>query len=363
VRTGSRHRVALLLITAVLWATACDAGDPRPSAGTTLPSPTSVTSTPSERPVGPGTSLPWWSAGYLHVDGGLFPTTMRRIVTSGGTTIVGRQTREGSSWEIVRGGRLVELSRPGSGAEPVLSANGRYAAWTTSVDTHRYNLYEADTTFTVTAYDVGSGTVTGATVIESRTSCCDGGGSVYAAGIDNDGTVVLIRYDVPGRVVAWLPGRDPVDVRGIRDATTLTFGDQWPGGVSFQQAGVGDSSGPAVFARVMPGGGLSRRGRVPQAQGGVWSPDGASYAYRPFTKFADYPPEVWSHGRQVRLQAHDAIGIVGWEDRHSVIVLAKSPASRLARRGKTLLRCDARSGRCEQAGPVLHGAILPDLAF
>ncbi len=313
--------------------------------------------------MGPPTTLPWWSAGSLHVDGAVIATTMRQIVARGGTTILGRATRHGSTWEIVRGRRLVELSTLPAGAPPMLSANGRFAAWTTSVDTHRYNLYEADTAFTVTAYDVRSGTVTGATVIESRTSCCDGGGSVYVAGIDNDGTVVLIRYDRPGRVIAWRPGRDPVDVRGIRNAITLTFGDQWPGGVSFQAAGVGDSSGPAVFARVMPGGGLSRRGRVPQAQGGVWSPDGTSYAYRPFTKFADYPPEVWSHGRQVRLHAHDAIGIVGWEDRHSVIVLATSSASRLARRGKTLLRCDVRSGRCEQAGPVLHGAILPDLPF
>jgi hypothetical protein len=356
--------LALLPATVVLWATACGGGHPEPAAGAKLPSPTTSSASAPTRAVGPPTTLAWWSAGYLHVDGGLFPTTMRRIVARGGTTIVGRETPVRSTWMVVRGGKLVELlSTRGPGVQPVLSPNGRHAAWVTSVDTHRYTRYEADTDFTVTAYDVRSGTVTGATVIESRTSCCDGGGVVSVAGIDNDGTVVIIRYDRPGRVIAWRPGRGPVDVRGIRDATTLTFGDQWPGGVSFQVAGVDDSSGPAVFARVRPGGGLSRRGRVPQAQGGLWSPDGTSYAVQPFTKFAEYPPEVWLHGRRMRLHVHDFIGIVGWEDRRSVIVLSKTSGPRVARRSSTLMRCDARSGRCEQAGPVLHGAILPDLPF
>jgi len=197
-------------------------------------------------------------------------------------------------------------------------------------------------------------------VITSRTKCCDASGVVSIAGIDNDGNVVLFRYAVPGRVIAWRPGRDAVDVRGIRNASTLDLADQWPSGVSFQT--VGDSSGPAVFGRLASGGAMTRVGRVPQAQGGLWSPDGTSYAYQPFSNFSKHTPEVWSHGTRVKLQVHGFIGIVGWETRRSVIVLSKASGPGLARRTATLLRCDATSGRCEQAGPALHDAILPDLA-
>jgi hypothetical protein len=281
---------------------------------------------------------------------------MRQVVARGGTTIAGRATQGGSHWMILRGARLVELfSTRSSGAHPVLSADGRFAAWTTSVDTHRYSEYEAETTFTVTAYDVGAGRVTGTTTVASRTFCCDGGGVVVVAGVDNDGAVVLARYSDQGWL--WRAGSDPVPLTGPVRLRGLTGLDQWPGGVSWTTGA--SSADPAAYARVSARGSTRRLGRVPVSQGGVWSPDGTAYVFQPFSKLSRSPAIVWSHGTRVRLRDAGVGGIVGWESRHSVVLYQRGRHGRPALRPAVLVRCDARTGDCEQAGPAIADAYLP----
>ena len=257
---------------------------------------------------------------------------------------------------ILRGDSLVELmSAHEPGARPVLSAHGRFAAWATSRVTHRANLYEADEVFTITAYDVGSGTITGATVIDSHTSCCDGGGAVVVAGVDNDGAVILARYS--DRAWTWRPGEDPVELAGHVKPRAVPGNDQWPGGVSWTTGS--SSSDPAAYARVSADGATMLLGRAPQSQGGIWSPDGTAYAYQQFSKLGRSPAVVWSEGDRVRLNAHRVGGIVGWESKRAVVLYELGRRGRPAMRPAVLIRCDARTGDCEQAGPPLRHAQLP----
>jgi hypothetical protein len=257
---------------------------------------------------------------------------------------------------ILRGGSLVDLFATKSpGAHPVLSADGRFAAWATSVDAHRYDLDEADTTFTITAYDVKKGAVTGTTEIDSHTFCCDGGGVVEVAGVDGDGSVILARSS--DRAWLWRPGSDPVRLTGDVRARGVLGNDQWPGGVSWT-IGEGSSDDPAALGRVSSGGVVTRMARVPQSQDGVWSPDGSSYAYLPFTKSGHRRPVVWSDGRRTRLQLRRAADVVGWESSHALILLMDGRRGRPGLRPAILVRCDARTGDCEQAGRPIPRAHL-----
>ena len=341
--------VALL---AVLLA-ACgpgDTADPTSTPPTTHP--TTTPSPVSTRAVGPPPRIPWWSAGRLHLSEGVIRTPLNRIVARGGTTIVGRTTETGSRWLILRGDDLAELvSTQEDGVRPVLSANGRFAAWTTSVVTHRYSEFEAETEFTVSAYHVGRGAVTGTTVIDSRTECCDGGGAIDIAGVDNDGSVIITRY--ADRAWVWRPGREPIEVTDQIRPDRLPGDDQWPGGMSWTTTG--DSIGPAVFARVSATGVVTPLGRVPQTQGGLWSPDGRSFAYPPYDDVRQTRPVVWRDGHRQVLLAPRGSWPLAWEsDRRVLLVDGDLDVS------IQLVRCWVGDGRCEQAGPPLRYAQVPD---
>jgi hypothetical protein len=304
-------------------------------------------------PTGAPPQVPWWSQGVLHVSEGTIPTRMRQVVARGGTTVIGRATSHGSTWRILRGDGLTDLYATRSlGSRPVLSANGRYAAWVTSVDTRRINDFEADTTFAVTAYDVGRGRVTGTTQLDSHTYCCDGGGVIDVVGVDAGGSVVLARYSDAAWI--WRPGFDPVRLSGDVRTGAVAGNDAWPGGVSWT---VGDASDdPAAFGRVGPDGVVTRVGRVPQSQDGLWSPDGSSYVYAPAVKERRVRPVVWSGGHRQALHAPRGAAPVAWESRGRVVLVVGNLDHSIR-----LVRCWAGDGRCEQAGPPLRHAEVPEL--
>ena len=338
--------MAVLAGTAMLWAGACGSGDR--SSATRPP----ATSRPGSQPraVGSPTTLPWWSHGRLHVDEGVIRTPLHEIVARGGTVVVGRTDTRGSTWRILRGDALTPLvTTAEQGVEPVVSANGLHVAWVTSRTLRRFDLYTTEGLFTVHAYDVARGREVGTTTRESRATCCDQSGVIHVGGVDNDGTVLVVRdYE---RVWAWRPGREPVAATGAVRPRAVTGNDQWPGGLSWSSTG--DSSGPAAFGAIGGSGLTTRVGRVPQGQGGLWSPDGSAYVYLPFTKGpGNPPPVVWSSAGRVRLDLRRAGALVGWESPREVVV-------RTGRRPTVLVRCDARTGRCEHAGPPRRDVVLP----
>jgi hypothetical protein len=276
-------------------------------------------------------------------------TPLRQLFARGGTTIIGRSTQHGSHWMILRKRRLVDLfSTTSPGSRPVLSADGRFVAWTTDRVTHRYDEYRTDTAYTLTAYDVGRGRVTGSTVIDSRTTCCDGDGGIHIAGIDDDGTVIIARY--ADRAWAWRPGHPPVEVTGSVPTQRMPGDDQWPGGLSWSTPG----DRAAIFARVSATGAVTPRGRVPASQG-LWSADGTAFAYLPFSKTRNPRPVVWHHGHRQTLRAPRGSWPVAWESAGRVLVLDGNLDDPYLR----VLRCRT-DGTCEQAGPLLHHAHLPD---
>jgi hypothetical protein len=280
---------------------------------------------------------------------------MRQVVFRGGTTIVGRATRYGSRWLILRGDHLVDLySTRSLGSHPVLSADGRYAAWATYVDERRYSDFEAETTFTVTAYDVDRGAVVGTTAMRSHTYCCDGGGRIDVAGVDNDGAVVLMRSS--DRAWVWRPGGAPVPLSGAVRASRLAMNDPWPGGVSWT---IGNSSDdPAAYGRVSTDGAVTRLGRVPQSQDGLWSPQAGAYVYSPAVKERQLRPVVWRDGRRQRLDAPKGAWPLAWESERRVLLVDGDEDASIR-----LVRCWVSDGRCEQAGPRLRHAQVPRSAY
>jgi hypothetical protein len=221
---------------------------------------------------------------------------------------------------------------------PVVSANGRHLAWVTSRTIERYDEYASERVFTIHAYAARHGREMGTTSLESRATCCDQSGVIHVVGVDNDGAVLLERqYD---RVWSWRPGGVLVSVRGLRVLSLETI-DIWPGGASWQTTGHG--FGPMRFGRIERDGSVTSVGRILGGGDGRWAPDGASYVYEPFDKAAaSVPgaeaPVVWAAGRRVRLNVTHPGPIVGWEDRHSVIVLSRPQGPRLVRRSATLVR-------------------------
>jgi hypothetical protein len=303
--------------------------------------------------------LPWWSAGRLHVRDAVIATTMRRIVTRGGTTLAGRMTGHGSTWRIVRDGRLVLLVATRSPyVRPLVSANGRHVAWVTGRTLRRVDRYRSDALFTVTAYDVSSGQRVSTTDLRSRTRCCDQGGVIGMLAVANDGSVLVQRNDNVSW--AWRPGESPIRLRARAQARlrSVVGGDQWPGGVTWLTTD--DGAGPAAYGRIDSSGALVRLGRLPQAFAGLWSPDGTSYVYQPFGKGADHAPVVWTRAGRVRLHVRRPARIIGWESVRSVIVSVSPRGLHPHARVAVLVRCDARTGACERAGDPIRGATLPD---
>jgi hypothetical protein len=350
VGTFGRRPLALLIGTAILSASGCGAGDSRPSSGPPLTPPTTATSPQTHR-VGAPTTLPWWSAGRLRLGGRTIPTPLHEIVSRGGTTLVGRTTQHRSTWRLVRGTRLVTLiSTREPYVEPVVSANGRHLAWVRSHAIRPFDRYTTEVVFTVHAYDVARGRQVGTTSVESRVRCCDAGGVYEVAGVDNDGTVLLDRLYTS--LLVWRPGQVSVRATGALHPRAVTGNDQWPGGVSW--LATEDGAGPAAFGATDAAGVTVRVGRVPQGPGGLWGPDGTAYVYQPYTKAPDGPPPavVWRDGRRVRLHAPSRASVLGWESARSVILSA-------GRRSTVLIRCEASTGRCEQAGAPLRHPVLP----
>lgn len=343
----SRRTATVLLVALAL--TGC--GSHNSSSHRSAPLPTSTGATSSGPVVGPPPEIPWWSRGVLHVSEGTIRTSNSHVIARGGTTIVGPYHGNGT-WLIQRGDQLVPLvAKRDTVSPPVLSANGRFAAWTTSKVIHRYTRFVTESSFAATAYDVGRGRVTGTTTIESRVSCCDAGGVLQTLGVDDDGAVVL---HVLGRQsFFWHPGRAPVQIRLPLDQW-LDAGDQWPHGIAY--ATHQDGALPAAFARVDHDGHVHRIGAVPVASTGVWSADGSAYAYTPLSKSKDFRARVWRDGEVTVLEAPRRARVIMWESPTKVL---------LERVGDVdvdpvyLYRCDVDSRICESAGKPLRHVHLP----
>jgi hypothetical protein len=334
----------------LLALTGCGSGDRAGPAA--LPRTPSVATTTAADPIGPPPEIPWWRRGVLHVEGRTIRTPLSRIVTGGGTTLVGATGDRGSTWRRVVGGRLLPFLSTPHATEPRVSANGAHIAWVTTRVLHRFNRYTTRTAFTVTAYDVQRGRQVGSATLTSRATCCDAGGVVDVLGVNDDGAVVIYRMGGPSWM--WWPGRAPVQIRLPLDRW-LDASDQWPHGITY--AIHQDGWLPAAYARVDHRGRVHRLGTVPVASTGKWSPDGTAYAFSPASKTRDYRARVWAAGSVTRFDAPRAAQVFLWESAQTVLLEGVGDADVDPIR---LFRCDTSSGACERAGRPLRHVQLPD---
>ena len=302
-------------------------------------------------PVGTPAELAWLADGALHAGDVVVPTTADRLVSRGGTTVVGRYDLKRSTWWLAADGGLVRLvTARASYVQAVISADGRWVAWLAQTHAVRVDRVTQRVTWRVTAYDVSARRVAGTLVLHGSIRCCDLGGSVFVTGVLLDGRVVLADGQQPG-LRLWRPGSPLVRVR-VR-AEYAGGSDPWPLGVSFHHPGDGDSD---RFGRVTDGGAATQVGTVSQTA--LWSPDGQRATS--VTKDGEIDVQDVAGEAVVRLAVPDGRGwwLVGWEDAGHVLVARGTPHRDATTTYHAVLRCDAVTGACERVpnpptGPVV----------
>jgi hypothetical protein len=322
-------------------------------AGPTSTSPTATTAPTSlaDLPLGPGSRVPWWQAGVLHIGDTTIQTADRVLVYAGGTTVVGRSSVEtGADWFVVDGDQLTPLVSSVNPFEPVISADGKVIAWSEPV---------GDRLRRVVAYDVASHAVLGSTDVSVQPVCCDAGGELFIHGIDLSGRVFFSKLGEGTEM--WTPGGETVEVTGLRNEP---MNEIWPGGVMFQGRGASIFEVPGVFGTVAADGKFYRVGMVPDDQLGTWSADGSAYAHPgladgsvPFKESLDHQWVFYVGSEdqvELGLPADPNLKILAWESTGMVILQARTDGQ------PQLVRCDAISGACERAGDSLGaGVSLP----
>jgi hypothetical protein len=379
---GRRRRSAALAVAAaVVIAVAVSAtviaprsGDKSPSRADAPPSQPVAHTRPAlaELPIGEPTAYPWWDDGVLHVGTTTIATPMRRILSRGGTTVVGRRVGSaGAAWYLVDGDQLRPLASSRFPLDPVISPDGSTIAWADQLGYREQSRLTGRARYRVVVYDTARRRRIGTLNRTEHVVCCDAGGSLFILGITLDRQVLMTSL---GRATfAWVPGQAPVRLRGRRGAQVESGG--WPQGVTWQGGG---------YLFYLPGryGTIDRRGRIhpvgtmPIDQLGVWSAEGTAFAY-PGIGDGSSPMKQPLHHQWVRtIDSKDAVelrvparpysSILAWESADEVIVELRQPYGHPAaafRPGRVaLLRCSAVSGDCERIadGPT-RNAVLPDI--
>ena len=230
--------------------------------------------TVAELPQGGPTSLPWWQAGVLHVDGRTIETKLSRIAHRSGTTVVGKGSGYPGSrteWYLVVRKRLEPLVTTGSVRLPTISANGRWIAWLeeTRLSEPEGELGATDTLHELVVYDAEERKVVD-TYRDRRTVYDDGVNGMGMWGLDNRGRVAL---GIAGQDYIWRPGHRLVTLKGRSYDNYLDL-DSWPRGIT-------------RFARIQDKGlygTVDRKGRFTKVGlvrdiWGTWSSGGGAYFY------------------------------------------------------------------------------------
>lgn len=298
----------------------------------------------ADLPEGPPTSLPYWSAGVLTVDGRAFRTVVpRTLERAGGTVLVGGAGRT----QVVTEGAIAGL--PGGITSVRLSPDGRTVAWVAVQQ--------------VAAAGIGDDGQLGEPVTFDAGELAEPGDVVRVQSVLGDGRVVVQVAEAPvgselgngssGRAFVWTPGEEPVEI-GLPADVLLDFDPvPWSGGISWLVPGLG-----IVLAAVGDDGEARPVGQLAFG-GGAWDPEGRVmaqvYAKVPYVVS---PFEGGFAPTRLPLPTPDngSWRAVGWEDDGHVVVAVADPGSA----GRTLVRCAVPELTCERVtGAPDGGAVLP----
>ncbi len=176
-------------------------GSTSPSASAT-PTQTTPPQTIEEMPLGPGSLVPWWGDGVLHVGDQEIETDLRYPVHAGSTILVGNAGQNRSVWRLVEDGELgrTVVDEP-AWVRPQLSPGGTLMLTAGPMDA------EGRVSYTVT--DVATGEVVDTLDLQGPTECCVG---IELVMFDDDGRV---GYRLDGKAWVWTPGGESVRITGV----------------------------------------------------------------------------------------------------------------------------------------------------
>ena len=303
---------------------------PRRPASTAPPSPTQAL---DDLPQGLAPAIPYLHGGMLHVDGTLVPTRANRLLSAGGTVLLGRTREDAARWWILDGLDPVPLPELDGAFTPVLSPHGELVAWTSWPDKQTTRISVLDTTrmTEVDHLDLAA----------PFAACCGGGQEVELFGFDLRGRLYWTQRT---GIQVWRPGSgtSPQRLSGAEDMVQLAaVGPVRPGG---------------TLGRVDAHGRWSKIAQLPTDQGMLWSADGRLTAYgaddtgRVASKRS--PTDQWVlapvSGTRTHLDLPDGIRaeVVAFESDNAVLVDAFAGPRR-----HYLLRCSVSDGTCERTLP------------
>lgn len=331
---------------AVRWT---DSGAPSPDHNDHIATHPPTTAPPTGRPVlaslprGAAPDIPYWSKGVYHLGDYQRPMTMPSIWSMNGTSLVDVPTRHGRTQiYLVNGQHLVPLTSSAS-SWPVISSDGRLAAWKTAGE---------GTLIRLVLWDLTTNQQVATQQFEPHPHCCEA--PVSPVGIDGQGRVYVWDGGIPQ---IWDPSVHRVqEVTGVSEPTRSGMS-----GVSIDGPIFADFStfadkedARSIFGTVDAGGVFHRLGRFP-AQRDVWSPDGRYVAYQPINGSV----VVRNTATRARVSLGLPLGgatLSVWEDATHLLVTMTSA-------GHTYwLRCDVVNGEAEVAAvlPKDHHLVLPN---
>jgi hypothetical protein len=296
-------------------------------------------------PVGAPTTLPWWQRGRLHVGDVVISTRLNDISSRDGTTVVAsdedRRFGRPTVWFLVDGTELQQLPMLANAARPLISANGHWIAWleVRARDTDRYRRIER---YRVVVYNVRRQRIANHFRDRRLVEWEDGINGIWLRTLSNGGRLVFSRGSDGVQVLS--PHSGPVPFGGPQIGNGVSP-DGWPRGTTVFRSNTETS----LYGSVDRNGRFDTAGRFTVSFSGLWSADGATYAYTDddtpdltyWTRTLDNVSTQLSAPTDVR-----GFGIVGWESTDAVILwhfddYSSQPTSQL-------IRCFATTSACEQ---------------
>lgn len=321
----------------IRWATS---GTPKPSdtiAGQPTNTPSVVTRPASVAALATGspTSIPYWSNGVLHVKGSTVAMASQPIVKSsnGSTLVVQDPASADMSIALVEGTQVRTLGTDAATSYPVISSDGRLAAWETASSKPKVTLH---------LWNLQSGSQVAAKTFASRQQCC--AAPSVPVGIDARGRVYV---DDGGYPLVWNTANGTLsDITGVVGSSLYGANSEGPLLEDTSATANKGSLGATVFGTVDSGGAFHRIGRFP-AQQELWSPTGAYFAYQ------SAPGAVMvrnAAGDKIALGLpRGASSLSVWESAHVLLT------TRVEGGSTYWLRCDVTTGTCEIADSLPTG--------
>lgn len=280
-RRGPRQRLFVTLgVAAAVLAIAVPAAlhaahhTSTPPAGAT-PAPVGAAPTVSSGPP----TVPYIVDHVLHAGGRAIPTTATGVYAAGDAVVVDTYAHASNTWQVLRGGRLVNLPVTDP-AQVVLDDTGDFVAALWWPDKQHAR---------IEAWDPATGASTGSiTLPVPWVECCGGGQDVMLYGAHGDAVFYEAATAHGFATWRWTPAAEPVRVTVPKPLMSVT-----PLGLVLQDDGAGVGKAPAgLVGETDATGTWARKASMGTDQQFAASADGTRLAYVPYEKAPGPTPDL-----------------------------------------------------------------------